>query len=461
MPKRMRAMGAAVLGGLLVSAACSSSSSNNGSAGAGGSAGDGASGTTNSGGHSGSTAHGGSGGKAGSSGKGGSGGSDVSQGGGGASAGTGGSSAGSGGEAGAVTVQCANPKCTSGLCFPDGTCVDCLSDDQCPSGQVCGSTNTCVTGCKDDNTSCASGVCADAHDCQSCIGDSECGAGNLCGDNRCAPACTADQQGTNAGCGTGLTCCGLHCIDAETDSQNCGACGSPCADGQFCGLTACAGGEAGAGGQAGTSACVACHDTTLANICALPKVAVVLDGQDGNQVPGRAMAAALAAQCTPAPTIREVSQTVPDALNPSNGRPVSGAHELLVAAGGSYYARLLGYVDAQKISPIYWHYDGVTTIEFRKNSNDEVVVTRQTTEDNTMHDFFVIQLMRDPTSGSLVLNAEGFWESGTVAAAYFFANGILPNLNTFDKSWYVYEWTDKDGDLAPDVDEMKLVSSGP
>jgi len=222
-----------------------------------------------------------------------------------------------------------------------------------------------------------------------------------------------------------------------------------------------AGAGNGAGGDgSGSTVGVSCHDTTLAHVCSLPRVAVVLDGQEGNETPSRAMAAAMAAQCKPAPTVREVSQTVPDALNPASGRPISGAHELLVAGGSSFYARLLGYVDDNGISPVRDVFVSDTRLlEFTNAKTGEILVSRGLDEPNDSHDFFVIQLMRDPITGSIVLNAEGFWESGTVAAAYFFQHGMLTNLSAFDKAWYIYDWTDKNGDKLPNDDEMTLVKS--
>lgn len=449
MNKRMPGLLAALLAGVLAMGACRTTTSDETTEPASGAGGTNGSAGAAHAGRGGAFAHAGSTGRAGATGKAGSGdaGADPTTGG------------GEGGSAGAPDApQC--PQCASGFCFKDGTCVDCLpSLDNCPSGKVCGSTNKCVPGCKSDGTSCASGVCADATDCQSCIGDQECGDGKVCGDNRCAAACTVAQEGTAQGCASGHTCCSQHCIDADTDSEHCGACGAACAKGQFCGPGACSdSGAAGAGGAAGS--CVSCHDTVLANVCSVPQIAVVLDGADVNEKAGRALAAALSAYCQPAPIVREVLQTVPDALNPASGRPVSGAHELLVAAGGSFYARLLVYLDSQRVSPIYSYYDGKTTIEFRSASDDATVVSRQNDESNDDHDFFVIQLARDATTGSLILNAQGFWVSGTIAATYFFEHGVLPSLETFDKAWYVYEWKDKNGDKAPDLNEIAQVASG-
>jgi hypothetical protein len=343
---------------------------------------------------------------------------------------------GAGGEAGGN--PCA--ACTSGLCSASGACVDCLpSNDQCPDGQYCTSADTCAPGCK-TGASCASGVCDANHDCQSCLSDQECSAPRVCGDNQCAPACGVDQEGSGAGCGTGLTCCSLHCVDASTDSEHCGACGTACAKGQFCGVAGC-------------------QDSTLAGVCSVAKVTVVLDGQLGNETPARAIAAALAAQCIPAPVVREVSQSEADAVNTSTGRPVAGGDELLVSAGGYYYAHLINYVTSGPVAPVYSIQNG-DNLEFRLRATNALIVSNPAGGSHDATDAFVIQFMRDPSSGSLILNAQGFWQSGTSAAAYYFANAMLPTLSTRTEAWYAYQWTDANGDLAPELDEITLIAAG-
>jgi hypothetical protein len=88
------------------------------------------------------------------------------------------------------------------------------------------------------------------------------------------------------------------------------------------------------------------------------------------------------------------------------------------------------------------------------------VVSLPVAGDHDSHDFFIIQFSRDPDSGSLVLNAQGFWLSGTVAAAHLLTNQILPNVATYTEGWYAYEWTDANGDKLPDVGEIELTDSG-
>jgi hypothetical protein len=444
----LRTLGVPALVALAVSAACSSDPPSGDSG-----AGEGGSPSANGGKGGSSTTHAGSAGKSGSSGRAG---NAAVVGGAGGDAGTGGQS----GEGGAPMC----PDCASGFCLADGTCVDCLpSNDHCADGKFCTDANECVPGCKANGGGCASGACDAEHSCQSCISDAECLAPLLCNDGTCSAACTALEEGASTGCDGGLICCSLHCAELATDSQNCGSCGHACDSGQFCGAVDC--GAGGAGG-AGPNACVACHETTLANVCSISKIIVILDttknSSDGNRVPGRRVGQALHDQCSPTPVLIEAEQDsvdALDALNLTTGRPVSGGGELLVVAGGPYFQNLEGYVEDQHVAPLYSkNGNGVT--EFRKTSDDSLVVQRAIAGDHDTQDDFIIQFSRDPASGSLVLNLQGFWLSGTVAAAYQVTNAFLPQLATLDNAWYAYTWKDKNGDLAPDADEMTLVDSG-
>lgn len=422
-----------LLAGLLVSAACTTKG------GADALAGDDDTGgaQTSTGGRSGASSRAGASGRAGSGGKAGA----SSRAGAGAivdGGAAGSDSAGAGGEAGGHVDPCA--ACPSDACLSTGECVACTPDnDKCPIGQYCSADDSCVSGCKND-ASCASGVCGSGHDCKSCLSDQECSLPDVCGANVCGAACTVDQEGGTVGCSGGLTCCSQHCVDAKSDSQHCGACGTACSAGQFCGVSGC-------------------QNSTLAGVCSISKVTVVLDGADGNQSAARQMAAGLVAQCTPAPALREVSQSVPDAVNVTTGQPVAGGDELLVVAGDGYFSHLADYVSVAQVAPIYAVFNP-DTLEFHKRANGALVVSNPAGGEHEAQDVFVIQFMRDPSSGTLVLNAYGFWLAGTNAAAYYFVNSMLPSLSTQTKSWYVYQWTDANNDLLPELNEITLIDSG-
>lgn len=170
------------------------------------------------------------------------------------------------------------------------------------------------------------------------------------------------------------------------------------------------------------------------------------------------MAAALVTNCGSPPAVREVSQTTGDVENASNGRPVSGGDELLIVAGGAFYQHVSDYVSEQPIAPIYAAVEG-SMFEYRDRATGTVVMSSASSEDY-LHESFTIQFMRDPSSGSLILNAQGFWTSSTAAAALYFEQALLPVLDTVTESWYVGDWTDANADQTPQLSEITLVASG-
>jgi len=355
----------------------------------------------------------------------------------------GGSSAASGGTGGEAGAGPSCDACPSGMCRDDGSCIiDCsVADVVCPNGQYCSEDQTCASGC-DDATRCASGICDEDHSCRTCINDDECRPGYRCSGGECAVACSAAQEGDSAGCRDDLTCCSLACRDSQSDSQNCGACGNSCGAGQFCAV-----GE--------------CHDTTLESLCSIPKLVVILgtSASDDDSVSGRALGSALAATCTPAPTLEEANQADAAALNVTTGRPLSDGTQLLIVVGGASVQNAEGNLEARRVSHVYARANGDYQ-EYRDSATDDVVVSQAVAGDHDSQDLFVIQFVRDPDSGSLLLNAQGFWPSGTAAATYQFVNGMLPQLSQYRKAWYVYQWTDANADQAPDSNEIALVASG-
>jgi len=321
-----------------------------------------------------------------------------------------------------------------------GTGVECEpSNDHCPAGQYCSAANTCVDGCKNGD-SCASGVCGADHDCQNCISDQECSDPHVCGAAQCAPACGAAAEGTNQGCGTGLTCCSLHCVSTVNDQQHCGACGTACDNTQFC-------------GQSG------CVPAQFSSLCQIGKVVVILDGQVGDDPKGRALAQALVDHCPSSQSVREVSQTVADALNPSNGHPVSGSDELLVIAGGNYFQKGADYMVMNKFAPLT-NFLTSDSFEIRDSSSNALIASQLVADTSDSNDLFTVQFMREPNSGSLVLNAYGFTVGGTAAAAYYFEQSIMADVPGPAKAWYVGKWTDANSNSLPEMNEFTLIASG-
>ncbi|HEY3493862.1 MAG TPA: hypothetical protein VGK73_04220 [Polyangiaceae bacterium] len=361
----------------------------------------------------------------------------------GGSAGTSGN-AGSGGEAPACP-ECNGPCTDSGECVEcvesthctgelghcdteTNTCVDCLpSEDDCGVGSFCDETFECVQGCSEAGD-CASGVCRSDHTCQRCLADTECPAGAVCGSGTCSAACTDSEQ-----CESGWSCCEGRCVDTTRDIEHCGGCGgvsSPnrCTLEDFCGAGAC-------------------HEVSFANVCQTALFTAVDDGIAEDTQAATALAQALVDGCSPVPATRTVSQTATDILNPESGRPVVGGGETLLVAGGAYVQKVLGYLENQRIAPLFSRVSG-DNFELARASDGGAIASIPMAGVDGRHDLLVIQLVRDPSSGTLVFSTFGFSGIGTQAAVYYFENSILPNPTSYPRKSYVFEWTD-DGDDTP------------
>lgn len=372
-------------------------------------------------------------------------------------AGAGGDSAGAGGGG-----PC--PGCDSGVCLDDGTCVECTLDshctsdltrcnpesnscvecvpeeDDCASGSYCSAELTCVSGCKDD-ASCASGVCTEAHDCERCLNDGECADGRVCASGTCSEPCTG--EGTE--CGEGGTCCAARCVDLARDIGNCGACASvrpraACSDTEFCGVTECL-------------------PVSLANVCSTPRVALIRGSLRPDDLSGDVVAQALGACPTP-PARREISQDEPGVTNAQTGQPVGGPGELVVVAGGPFGQRLARYLEDNGIAPVSHQFVEGARYELHRSRDGEVLASMALADNTSTHDFALIELARDSQSGTLALVVSGFKAEGTAAAAWYFANTMLPGLSSFEESFYIYEWTDAGPPGADSEDEFVLLDSG-
>jgi hypothetical protein len=184
-----------------------------------------------------------------------------------------------------------------------------------------------------------------------------------------------------------------------------------------------------------------CKDNILAHVCNSKQATFLLDGLQADQEAAVVLHAAITARCTPPPMAKTVSQSVSTAINTTTGQPVAGGGELLVAVGGDSGQRLVYYLENSGTSRIYNEYDGINTVWFkRRDANNTILaaVTRSTL--TPTHDYFLVEVVPDPISGTLSLVVYGVDSPGTKAGAYYFANTILPAITTYTHSWYLYEW---------------------
>jgi hypothetical protein len=147
---------------------------------------------------------------------------------------------------------CAGNACSTGNTCSAGACVACGGNGQPCCGQGCGSGLTCSSArCVPCGASgqpccltlfCNSGTACSGGRCVNCGGNGEpCCANNACDatGNLCVTASCAggtcrhavSPNGTQAGLGPSLRCCGGALVDTATNPSHCGGCNMGCATG--------------------------------------------------------------------------------------------------------------------------------------------------------------------------------------------------------------------------------------
>jgi hypothetical protein len=313
------------------------------------------------------------------------------------------------------------------------TCVECLpSDDTCAAHQYCTSANTCAPGCKSDSA-CESQRCLPSHDCFECLTDAECGDGRVCGTGVCSAPCI----GT---CDAG-TCCSGRCVDLARDDAHCGACGNLCTATSFCDG-------------------VACRPTLVANLCEPSSVVVVLDGLGDDDDAGARLATLLSTCAPPVPTTFVPAADAGAYFDVATGEPWVHGGAALGLMGGPFGQKMVGWLERTGATQVRFAATATDVLFVRQDGG--VVAQAPFALSNASHDWFVLELVKDPQRGSASLVSFGFGGAGTAAGAYFLANQVWPTRSAWTKAWYVVEWTDVDASGTPTAgDAYTVVGSGP
>lgn len=381
------------------------------------------------------------------------GGGAVTGGGGGAVTGGGGGATGGGGGG----VPC--PGCASGACDTDGGCFQCVNDTHCsgatsrcevtshscvqclPTDDTCGVHEyctggfVCVPGCKADGA-CQSGRCLPTRDCFECLSDAECAGGRVCGTGVCGAPCT----GTT--CADGGACCAGHCVELARDDAHCGACNNACGASAFCNGTTC-------------------RAAAVSSVCEAPFAVVVLDGLRDDDDAGVRLARTYVTGCAPPLNVTVVP--IADAgawFDVATGQPWARGGAALGLMGGPFRQSVVSYLERTGVAQV--SFDAVGTDLFFRRSDGGVVVQAPMAAPTASHDWFILELVKEPLRGSPSLIGYGFSGAGTIAAHWFLEHQVVPTRSAWTKSWYVVEWTDTDASgEASAGDTFTQLASGP
>ncbi|MBL8949389.1 MAG: hypothetical protein JNK82_01340 [Myxococcaceae bacterium] len=390
-------------------------------------------------------------------------------------------------------AQCggATPRCET----TTNRCVACLpgANDNCPVNQYCRPDFVCERGCK-TGADCPSGVCLPDHSCSMCTMDNQCAAGQVCQGGTCTAACGAANP-----CGAGKQCCEMRCVDFTNDRNNCGACGNVCGAGQSCCNGTCSGlntnnncGACGTTCGAGTGCCgntcrstttltdcggcgitctanqfcdgTMCRNITFPEFCANSRVYVIYDGIANDDAATNMLASTIATNCPTTTIIEYGPQSNPAWVDQTTGALLFGGGSTVVTAGGPFANKPVKWMErTSQTTKVYFHTNGIDTFSFKRRSDDLTLVSQPASSCSSHHDVLLVELARDPSSGTLALIAYGVCGGGygTQAAGWYYANVMLPNRTAYPDSWYLFEWNDTNNDSLPNAgDSFVRITSG-
>lgn len=247
--------------------------------------------------------------------------------------------------------------------------------------------------------------------------------------------------------------CGAHLSDpvgnpeATTDASPAGS--NPVTG--TCGGQTCTAGEFCDGSE--------CKAPTYPNFCANSTVYVIHDGISNDIAAADQMASTITASCPATVTVTAADQTDPALVDQATGQPLAGSGVTYVLGGGPYANKPVKWLEtSQAVTKVYFDDDG-TSFNWLARDNPTPVAGMPASQCSKHEDQFVVELVTDPVSGTLSLVGYGSCVGGrgTRAAAYYYANAMLPHASQYPDSWYVFGWNDVDDDGAPTAGDTYTV----
>jgi hypothetical protein len=156
----------------------------------------------------------------------------------------------------------------------------------------------------------------------------------------------------------------------------------------------------------------------------------------------------------------ETTDTNQLVINMNNGA-VTLFDEIVVLFGGPIVNAPVKYYENNRISPVYYRYVNDANYWY-KFDGTRLEQTRMTfSEINSGKDMFVVQAFTDD-NGNKILIVYGYGWKGTFAGGKFFKFIIDPDKINYMGSYYIFRWTDNNGDGFVDLNEIStsLIATG-
>jgi len=125
----------------------------------------------------------------------------------------------------------------------------------------------------------------------------------------------------------------------------------------------------------------------------------------------------------------------------------------LVFIGGPYSQPSVAYFEQSQQAPRRFAMNSSHIWWEEKNGSISAQTVFSISELDEHHDAFLLEFFVD-NYGRNILILYGFGWRGTWIAAEYFSKVVLPNASKYQKSAYVFRWTDSNNDGVPTIDEV-------
>lgn len=132
--------------------------------------------------------------------------------------------------------------------------------------------------------------------------------------------------------------------------------------------------------------------------------------------------------------------------------------ENIVTFGGRIANRVVRYYEDTGTAKVAFADNGTHFVFIEVSNGQTVYAVSIATYNATVKDYFIFQTYKD--GNRYVLSEWGISAQGTYAGGVCFIDIIVPHIETYKNQYYLYAWTDTNGDTRPQQNEIALEVTG-
>lgn len=136
---------------------------------------------------------------------------------------------------------------------------------------------------------------------------------------------------------------------------------------------------------------------------------------------------------------------------------------IVVAFAGPLVNSVVQYYENAGTSPLYFQWTTIsgTTYTNFYNRQGSLLASMPAAQVGVFSDTFLLEYFTDANNNKVFV-IYGFGWKGTYVGGVFFKTFVLPSIASFTHAWYIYQWTDLNGNGLPDPYEVNTtpVNSG-